>query len=153
MELSVGFFVVASLSVLLTGLSKGGFGGGLAVMAVPLMSLYVAPQLAPAIMMPVLLAMDVLIVWRYRATWRADVILCLLPAALVGLVLGSLTFEFMDANTIKFLIGLLAAFFVIQHLVSRSSRAEPRRPRGPLYLALGSCRAFRASLPMRAGRR
>ena len=142
MELSVGFFVVASLSVLLTGLSKGGFGGGLAVMAVPLMSLYVAPQLAPAIMMPVLLAMDVLIVWRYRATWRADVILRLLPAALVGLVLGSLTFEFMDANTIKFLIGLLAAFFVIQHLVSRSSRAEPRRPRGPIVFGLGILSGF-----------
>lgn len=142
MELSVGFFGVATLSVLLTGLSKGGFGGGLGVMAVPLMSLYVAPQLAAAIMMPVLLAMDVLIVWRYRATWKADVILRLLPAALVGLILGSLTFEFMDANTIKFLIGLLAAFFVLQHLASRRGGLGSRPLPAPMVIGLGMLSGF-----------
>ncbi|MEO1798562.1 MAG: sulfite exporter TauE/SafE family protein, partial [Pseudomonadota bacterium] len=36
MEQSVGFYVVAIAAILLTGVSKSGFGGGLGVMAVPL---------------------------------------------------------------------------------------------------------------------
>ena len=68
MDHTFAFYGVAAFSVLLTGLSKSGFGGGLGVMAVPMMSLFVTPQFAAAVMMPILLAMDVLIVWRYRRT-------------------------------------------------------------------------------------
>ncbi len=112
MDQSIAFYVVAVVAIVLTGLSKSGFGGGLGVMAVPLMSLFVTPQFAAAVMMPILLAMDLLIVWRYRATWDRRIILGLLPAALVGLVLGNLAFHYMDANVVKFLVGLLAAFFL-----------------------------------------
>ncbi|NQX75167.1 MAG: sulfite exporter TauE/SafE family protein, partial [Epibacterium sp.] len=88
MDHTLAFYGVAAISVLLTGLSKSGFGGGLGVMAVPMMSLFVTPQFAAAVMMPILLAMDVLIVWRYRRTWDRRIILTLLPAALIGLVIG-----------------------------------------------------------------
>ena len=100
MELSLTFYVVAGLAVLVTGLSKSGFGGGLGVMAVPTMSLFVAPQFAVAVLMPILLAMDVLIVWRYRKSWSGRVILSLLPGALAGLALGAVFFEYMDADLI-----------------------------------------------------
>ncbi|MEP4194592.1 MAG: TSUP family transporter [Aliishimia sp.] len=74
MELTSAFYVVSILSILLTGISKSGFGGGLGVMSVPLMSLFVAPQFAAAVLMPILLAMDILIVWRYRRTWDRRII-------------------------------------------------------------------------------
>lgn len=127
MDPTPAFFAVAIVAILLTGFSKSGFGGGLGVMAVPMMSLFVTPQFAAAVMMPILLTMDVLIVWRYRSTWERRIILALLPAALVGLILGSLTFQFMDANTVKFLVGLLAAFFVLQFAMAGNkdtARAE-----------------------------
>ncbi len=41
------FYVLAVPAVLIAGISKAGFGGGVGVMAVPLMSLAVAPQKAP----------------------------------------------------------------------------------------------------------
>lgn len=142
MDQSVAFFAVAVLAVLLTGLSKSGFGGGLGVMAVPMMSLFVTPQFAAAVMMPILLAMDLLIVWRYRLTWDRRIILGLLPAALFGLGLGSVSFQYMDANTVKFLVGLLAAFFVLQFLLLRH-RGQPlgHTPR-PVVFALGALSGF-----------
>ncbi len=142
MDHTIAFFAVAAFAVLLTGFSKSGFGGGLGVMAVPMMSLFVTPQFAAAVMMPILLAMDVLVVWRYRTTWNRRIVFGLLPAAIIGLGLGSLSFRYMDANTVKFLVGLLAAFFVFQFVVSHSgNRPRGRTPR-PVVFALGLLSGF-----------
>ena len=142
MDTTTAFYVVAVIAILLTGLSKSGFGGGLGVMAVPMMSLFVTPQFAAAVMMPILLAMDVLIVWRYRRTWDRRILLSLLPAALVGLVLGSLTFQFMDANMVRLLIGLLAAFFVAQFVLSQTANRPDRETPNPVVFALGLLSGF-----------
>ena len=45
------FVVIAVISVLVTGISKGGFGG-IALLAVPLMSLAISPIQAAGIMLP-----------------------------------------------------------------------------------------------------
>lgn len=150
MDLSLAFYIVAVFSILLTGLSKSGFGGGLGVMAVPLMSLFVAPQFAAAVMMPILLAMDVIVVWRYHRTWDRRIVLLLLPAALCGLLLGGMTFQYMDADVVRVFIGLLAAFFVLQFLVSsRSPRQATTTPK-PVIWALGALSGF-ASFIAHAG--
>jgi uncharacterized membrane protein YfcA len=52
------FYIVAVPAVLIVGISKGGFGGGLALVGVPMMSLLVAPAQAAAIMLPILIVMD-----------------------------------------------------------------------------------------------
>lgn len=117
MDLSLSFYVVSALAILVTGISKSGFGGGLGVMSVPAMSLFAAPQFAVAVLMPILLVMDLIIVWRYRSHWSRGVVMALLPGALVGLMIGALTFEYMRADVIKFIVGLLALFFVGQFLL------------------------------------
>lgn len=150
MELTYSFYVVSILAILLTGISKCGFGGGLGVMAVPLMSLFVAPQFAAAVLMPILLTMDILIVWRYRQTWDRRIIVGLLPAALLGLALGSATFQFMDADVIRLVIGVLAAFFVFQFFVSRRAARKPGTTRRSVVWALGLISGF-ASFVAHAG--
>ena len=57
------FYAVGIPAVLIAGVSKSGFGGGLGVMAVPLMALAVSPQAAAAIMLPILCLMDLANVW------------------------------------------------------------------------------------------
>src|SRR5262249_62305951 len=59
------FFLLAVVAVVLLGLSKGGFFG-LGVMALPLMSLQVAPMQAAAILLPTVLAQDALTGRTYR---------------------------------------------------------------------------------------
>ena len=48
------FYLVAIPAVLIYGVSKGGFGGGVVVVAVPLMALVVSPVRAAAILLPIL---------------------------------------------------------------------------------------------------
>jgi hypothetical protein len=63
------FYAVAVPAVLLYGISKGGFGGGLGVIAVPLMALVISPVQAAAILLPVLCAMDIVALWKFRGKW------------------------------------------------------------------------------------
>ncbi|MEM9393668.1 MAG: sulfite exporter TauE/SafE family protein [Pseudomonadota bacterium] len=127
MDLSLAFFAVTIFAVLLTGVSKSGFGGGLGVMSVPMMSVFVSPPFAAAVLMPILLVMDILIVVRYRKSWSRPVLMSLLPGAAVGLVLGATLFHAMDATTVRFAIGCLAFVFVAQFLLNQRNGQTQRR--------------------------
>ncbi|MEM1273325.1 MAG: sulfite exporter TauE/SafE family protein [Pseudomonadota bacterium] len=129
MDLPLSFYLASVFVIVITGISKSGFGGGLGVMAVPIMSVFVAPQFAAGVMMPILLAMDVLIVVRYRKHWQRAIVQALLPAALVGLCAGALSFEYMNADHIRFVVGVLAMVFVAQFLL-QSTRALSPKPMG-----------------------
>jgi uncharacterized protein len=106
------FYPVAVLALLIVGISKSGFGGGLGVLAVPLMSLAVTPPKAAAILLPLLIVMDLFTVWHYRTNWHRRNIAILLPGALFGIFLGSLLFSYLSEAHIRILIGLLAVGFV-----------------------------------------
>ena len=115
--------MVCALSVLVTGISKSGFAGGLGVIAVPAMSLFVAPQTAAAIMLPILCAIDIANIWKYRRTWVRKYVALLLPGALVGIAIGAATFRWLDADLLKIGVGLLSVWFVLQY--AAQARAEP----------------------------
>lgn len=150
MDLSAAFFLVAAIAVLITGISKSGFGGGLGVMSVPLMSLFIAPQFAAAILMPILLVMDIIIVWQYRARWSRPVVALLLPGALLGLAVGALMFQAMNADVIRFLVGILALFFVAQYVLRQRKVQQPQQAVAPLVFSLGAISGF-ASFIAHAG--
>jgi len=57
--LSLAFFTFAIPAVLVVGLSKGGIGGAIGLLGVPLMSLAVDPVKAAAIFLPILIVMDI----------------------------------------------------------------------------------------------
>ena len=53
------FYAAAIPAVLIAGISKGGFAGGLGVLAVPMMAIFIPPMQAASIMLPILCLMDV----------------------------------------------------------------------------------------------
>ena len=57
------FVTVAVIAVLVVGLSKAGLLGSLGMVGVPLLSLVMPARDAAGMMLPVLLAMDVIAVW------------------------------------------------------------------------------------------
>ncbi len=125
MNLSLEFFVVAGLAITLIGVSKAGFAGGLGILGVPLMSLYVAPQLALAIQMPLLIIMDVANCWRYRRSWSRSVVMALLPGAFLGLFVGAMMFQYVDATVLKAFIGTMALFMATRYFF-QSVRLDQR---------------------------
>lgn len=110
----IEFYIASAIAVLLTGISKSGFAGGLGTMAVPIMSLFVAPQLAVTIMMPILVVIDLANIWRYRNDWSRRTILALMPGAMIGLALGAYLFDAVDAEMLKVLVGVLGLVFATQ---------------------------------------
>lgn len=110
------FYLLAIPVVLLVGLSKGGFGGGLGTLAVPALALMVDPRVAAGILLPILCAMDLVSLWSFRGQWDKANLRIMLPWAMLGLVGGALTFQYMSADMMRLMIGLMALYFVGHYL-------------------------------------
>jgi hypothetical protein len=121
------FFFLAIPVVLLVGISKGGFAGGLGTLAVPLLTLMVDPRMAAAIMLPILCTMDIFTVWQYRRNWDTRTLKIILPGAIVGIAIGGLTFSMMNADMIRIIVGAMAIYFVANYwfVQRRNSQMEP----------------------------
>ena len=108
-------YVVAILAVLILGISKGGFGGGLGMIATPIIALVTDPKLAAAIILPVLCVLDLSALWVYRGKWALNHLLRLLPGAAAGLLIGSLVFRQMPGYVIQLILGLICVVFTLIH--------------------------------------
>ena len=122
------FYVVAVPAVILFGISKGGMGGGMGIVSVPLMALVISPVQAAAILLPILCAMDLVAMWKFRGRWVWPELNVLVPASLVGILIGTLLFEFMSSEVVKLIIGIVAISFTLHFWISRrqAARAELR---------------------------
>jgi uncharacterized protein len=111
------FYLVCIPAVLLYGIAKGGFGGPIAVISVPLMALVMPPTQAAAILLPILVVMDVVVLRTYRGHFDRRALKLLLPGAIVGIAIGYATAEAMNEHYMRILIGLLSLVFGMQSLL------------------------------------
>ncbi|MCW8886239.1 MAG: sulfite exporter TauE/SafE family protein [Motiliproteus sp.] len=109
------FYLAAIPAVLIVGISKGGMGGGLGILAVPIMSLVISPFQAAAIMLPILCVMDLVGLWGFRGTYDKTNLKVILPAAVVGIVFGAFSFHYLSEAHIKLLIGAIAVLFTVNY--------------------------------------
>ena len=107
-------------------MSKGGFLG-LGVMALPLMSLFVPPLQAAAIILPTAIAQDCADAVGLPAEWSAWNLKIMLPSMFVGMFVAWLIAASLSAAHIRLAIGLIAALFVLRHwLAKRFERWLPK---------------------------
>jgi len=126
------FYLAAVPAVLIAGVSKGGFGAGLGMMAVPMMALVLPPVQVAAFMLPILCLMDLVGVWAYWRKWEGRVLRRLALAAVIGIAVGTLTFHLLAPWSIRLLVGLIALGFAANYWVRRLARnGAPQRPPGP----------------------
>lgn len=123
------FYAVAIPAVLMLGISKSGFGAGFGSLAVPLMSLAVSVPQAAAILMPLLLAMDLLGIAAFRRDVDRRLLAFLVPCALVGTVLGTLLFRVLSARTVAGVVGVFTLLFLAQRLLFPPKPNDPAPPR------------------------
>ncbi|MCB1689090.1 MAG: sulfite exporter TauE/SafE family protein [Halioglobus sp.] len=110
------FYITSVPAVLLYGIAKGGFGGALAVIAVPMMALVMPPTQAAAILLPILVVMDMLVVKTYWGVFDRRALALLLPGALVGIAIGYFSADAMNDHYMRILIGVLSLIFGVQSL-------------------------------------
>ena len=117
MQESYIFWLLAIPAVVITGISKSGFAGGIGVIAVPLMALEIGALRAAAIMLPVLIFMDMLSVKAWWGQQRNDLLRLLLPAAVVGIGLGYLLYDFFNEQILMLSLGVMSVVFALWGLL------------------------------------
>jgi uncharacterized membrane protein YfcA len=112
------FWLTAVLAILLVGISKAGFGGGTGLIATPLLALTIPVAEAAALLLPLLIIADMLSIYHYWGKFDRRIIRLILPAAVVGIIFGSLFFGFFSQNEriLKVGIGVLSVAFVLFEL-------------------------------------
>jgi uncharacterized protein len=144
------FYLLTVVAVILLGISKGGFLG-LGVMSLPLMSLFVPPLQAAAIILPTVLAQDVLTVWTYRKDWSAWNLKIMIPSMTAGIAIAGLFAASLSAAHVRLAIGLIAGAFVLRHwLGARFERLAPR-PSTLTAILFGSLGGFTTMLANAGG--
>lgn len=76
-------------AVLIIGIAKSGFGGGIAVVATPLFSVAMPTNHAVGILLPVLLAADVVAACQHYRKAKYRLLLAMLAGALAGVLMGT----------------------------------------------------------------
>lgn len=133
------FYAAAIPALLITGISKAGFGSGLGILAVPLIALTVPASQAAAIMLPILCAMDLAALRAYRGLWSRENMKIMLPGGIAGIVLGALTFRYVSESGLKLMLGAVSIGFLLQRwlaIASNAKDAKPTQGRGYFWSAL-----------------
>jgi len=110
------FYVTAIPAVFIYGIGKGGLGGALGIIAVPLMAMAIAPAQAAAILLPILCVMDMFAVKQHYRHADYGLLKCMLPGSLIGVALAGLFLSVTPESGLKLLIGGISLLFCLQYV-------------------------------------
>jgi hypothetical protein len=114
--------------VFLIAFMKGAFGGGFAIIGIPLLSLAMDPIAAGALLAPLFIVMDLAALRYWRpATWSRPDLQVLLPALLSGIAVGYLAIRRLDRHAVEVMIALITlAFTALWFICGGKPEERPR---------------------------
>jgi uncharacterized membrane protein YfcA len=101
----------------LIGLSKGGMGAVLVVLTTPLLSLAFPVKSAISMTLPLLIIADVFALYAFWNKWDMAYIRSMLPAAVVGVAVGSVLLGLLPDLALRRIMGTFTLTFVIYRLL------------------------------------
>jgi uncharacterized membrane protein YfcA len=139
---SATFFIVAVISVLIVGISKSGFGAGLGVLSLPLMASQSSINEALAILLPLLIAIDLVGLQRFIKNADYRILKLVLIPAMLGMLLGYLFFSAITPKILSLSIGIFTLLFLIQNLVMARFNLKEAKPYPWLGRVMGLVSGF-----------
>lgn len=131
------FYIIGLPTVFLIGVGKGAFGGGLAIIGLPLLSLVVDPLTASIMMAPLASATDPFGVMAFPPrTWSWPDLLWLLPGIVAGVTLGAVFFVAIDPRLVAVTMAVITLIFTARYLLRSRKTAVAHSPIRPT-IALG----------------
>lgn len=109
------FYLTAVPAVLLYAIGKGGFGGALGVIAVPMMALTSSPVQAASVLLPILCVMDVFAIRYHYKNCDLSELKLMLPSAIVGIVIASFAMGVVSEQSLELFIGTISLLFCLQY--------------------------------------
>jgi hypothetical protein len=106
---------VCLVAIFAIAFMKGAFGGGLAALGIPLMSLVLDPISAGALMAPLFIVMDV-VAFRYwkPSTWSRQDLAWLVPPMVVGIGVGWWFMSLMNPYWVAIVVAVVTLGFAAQ---------------------------------------
>ena len=137
------FYITAIPAVMLFGISKGGFAGPIAILAVPLMSMTISPIIAAGIMLPILIIMDINALYFYWNKWKLDIVKLIIPPSIIGIIIGSMTFSYISDDGVRVIIGSIALLFILFTILqSGNFLIKPTKKKGIFWSTIAGYTSF-----------
>ena len=137
------FYLTAISAVMLFGISKGGFAGPIAILAIPLMSMTTSPVIAAGILLPILILMDITALYFYWRKWDLNNIKLIIPPSLIGILIGSLTFSYISDDGVRVIIGTIALLFIFFTILqSGNLLIKPTNKKGIFWSTIAGYTSF-----------
>ena len=149
------FWITAAIAIVFVGIAKAGFGGGVGVLATPLMALTIPVTDAAALLLPLLIIADIFSINHYRTRFDRGNIRVMLPGAVLGIAVGGFFFGYFSDNerALQIGLGILALIFVAFQF-TRSivlGVLEKRQPHPAEGVAMGAIAGFTSTLAHAGG--
>lgn len=158
-HLTLAFYLIAGLCVILIGIDKTGFGGGLGTLATPLLSLVISPLVAVGFLLPIFCVCDLFAMWSYRSVYDRRNLKTMIPGALLGIAAGGFflwiyrNHKDQAAQILRMTIGLISLIFVVIQ-VARGwllAHLPPSQPRDGVGAIWGWVAGFTSTLAHAGG--
>ena len=127
------FYAVGLTAVFVIAFGRGAFGGGLAILGVPVMALVVDPIAATVMMALIVSASDPLGIVTYRPrTWSWRDLAWLMPGMAIGLCLGAVFFVSVDPRLVALGIAIVTLWFTARWFLHERRAVPSNAPVQPL---------------------
>jgi uncharacterized membrane protein YfcA len=112
LELSIGTILIALLGVFFIAFMKGAFGGGFAIIGIPMLSIAMDPLTAGALLAPLFIVMDIFALRYWNpSTWSKQDLAILVPSLAVGIGFGFLALRAIDPRAVAVVMALITLSF------------------------------------------
>ena len=138
------FYLVGLPTVFLIALSKGAFGGGLAILGIPLLSFVMPPLDAAIVVAPLVSFMDLFAFGSFGPrTWSKRDLLWLMPCLVIGIGIGYFFFTRVDPHLVEASIAAVTLLFTA-HWFLHGRRVKPSHMpvSPPLAILAGTVSGF-----------
>lgn len=104
---------IVTVAALLTGMMRAGFGGGVGVVAAPVLALVIPAKQALGVILPLTLAADLISVRYYWGRWEGHLVRVLLPGCVIGIAIGAVLLGAIPEAVFRRLLGGMACTYAI----------------------------------------
>ncbi len=133
MPTDIWFYLIGLPTVFVIGLGKGAFGGGLAIIGIPMLALVSDPVEAAIMVAAIACFTDVFALKAFpMRTWSWPDIRWLAPGMVVGLLLGTLFFVLVDPRILALAIAVVTLVFTARYFLRDRIRPQQGAPVSPV---------------------
>lgn len=123
-----GFWIAAVVASMLVGMGKGGMPV-VAMLSVPVLSLFIPPLTAAGLLLPVYVVSDMFGLYAYRNAFSPRVLAIIVPSATLGVGIGWATAHLVPEWMVTVLVGVIGTAFALNLLLRHRTDGPAREAR------------------------